>query len=134
MTHEKNVGQPRKVVLVFGAAEQKSARGKSLRDINKQCLEHLIAIGRPSTHIREIGAVMVVRGDRSVDIRIDASIERRYPSGAQHAPQFVERSAARITEDQIEITVPARAQIRHLLALAETPESHRCVKIVEDAK
>src|SRR5215210_5462562 len=103
MLDEKDVGGPRKILRVLGAANEESEMEQLLRRFDEQTLKHLLPIFRVSSQIGQVGAKILNCWHRLMHLRVDAAIERQDLPRAEFIAQRIKGAASCVAENQVEV-------------------------------
>src|SRR5690348_16291975 len=111
MADEKNVFGPWEFLRILGAANQEFLIRQLACGFNEKLDERFLAIGSVGSQVRKITAQNVNRRDAEMIGRINTAVERRGALCPELALQLVQRFAAGIAEDHVEIAQAIRPDI-----------------------
>ncbi len=133
MAHEIDIRRPWEILRILRAADQEAEIVPLSRRMHEQLFQRALAIIRIGAEIGQVGAVVRLRRHRMMDIGIDMAIERLDQPGTELVPIFLEQARpASETQNKIEASETAGADIGQLLACLQPCQRNRCIKIVKD--
>src|SRR2546423_12864757 len=88
--HEPDVGRPREILRILSASDDEALVGQGQRGLEKELLQHVLAIARVRPEIRQIRAEIRYGLDTFMDRRIRASVKRRDRTRGESRLELVE--------------------------------------------